>query len=248
MRLFIRIYRNCFYRKGYGIHSPFVFDLITDVIEEDSAFYAYHTFSMIREQLLEDDRIIHCKGRKLKVRKALQQYVISQPEGEFLFRLANYLKPESILAIGSSMGFAPLYLAKYNSNVQCITLENEADLAHIADQLLHKESNRSFPVITGSYRDTIHDSIAHFRQIDCLFLAKEIKDDDSNVIFQQCLPLLHDKSYVVMAGIRSTSAKFQRWKQLCQHPRVTVAIDLVDLGLLFFNPKLHKKVYKTVLP
>jgi predicted O-methyltransferase YrrM len=225
-----------------------VFDLITNVIEEDGAFYAYHTFSKIREQLLDNNQLIHYKGNTLKVNEALQRYGISQTEGEFLFRLANHYKPKTILAIGSSMGLAPLYLTRYNSSIQCITLESEPDIAHIATQLLSREVNMSFPILTGNYQETIRDSIVQFQQIDCIFMGKEMDVDDLNVIFLQCLPLFNDQTYCVMAGIRSSPEKFQRWKQLCQHPRVTVAVDLFDLGLLFFHSKLHKRVYQTILP
>jgi len=248
MHCFTRIYRQLFRRKGFGVHSPFVYDLITSVIEENCTFYAYHQFSKIREQLLANDQLIRYKGKPVKVKKAFQRYGLSQKEGEFLFRLSNHFKPKTILSIGSSMGLAPLYLSQYDTTVQCITLESEPDFTHIATQLLSRQANVSLPIKTGSYQDTIRDSIVHFQQIDCIFIGKEIEVDDLNVIVLQCLPFFRDQTYGVIAGIRSSTGKYQCWKQCCQHPRVTVAIDLFDIGLLFFHSKLHKRVYQTILP
>ena len=39
--LIVPLYRRLFSRKGYGVHSPFVFDLITNVLEESRGYYAY---------------------------------------------------------------------------------------------------------------------------------------------------------------------------------------------------------------
>jgi hypothetical protein len=243
-----KIYRMLFCRKGYGVHSPFVFDLITNVIEEMMIFYAYHDIAQIRLQLLQKDKPIHYRDKKLAVKKVLRQYGISKKEGEFLFRMANHYKPHSILSVGSSMGLAPLCLSRYNSTVQCVTLEEEQDLAEIATHFLNKEKNPSLLIKTGAYEVTIPESIVQLQQIDCIFFGKDVEANNIITIFQQYLPFIHDNTFCVLAGIRSSSEKQHCWKQCCQLPCVTVAVDLFDMGILFFQPKLHKRTYKTILP
>src|SRR5271156_3021211 len=44
--------------KGHGIHSPFVFDFIKDVLNDKRNFYAYSQIENLREQLLNDKTII----------------------------------------------------------------------------------------------------------------------------------------------------------------------------------------------
>ena len=39
LRKSVLLYRGIRYRKGYGVHSPFVFNLITKVIEEHCSYY-----------------------------------------------------------------------------------------------------------------------------------------------------------------------------------------------------------------
>lgn len=248
MRCITYIYRKLCCRKGFGVHSPFVFDLITNVIEETTTFYSYHDISRIRLQLLQTTQPIHYRGKQISVKKALRLYGISKKEGEFLFRLTNYYKPRTILAIGSSFGLIPLYLTRYRSDVQCVVLECEQDLAEIAKQVLSKEKNPALQILTGAYDVIIPESIAHLRQIDCIYIGKDVGIDNFTTVFQLCVPFIHDHTCCVLADIRSSSEQQHRFRQCCQHPRVTVAVDLLNTGLLFFQPKLHKRVYKAILP
>ena len=64
------------HRKGYGVHSPFAFRFITDVIYERHPYYAYR----------ELDKALPLSMR-LRQRKGLH----------LLLRLANHLQPETIL-------------------------------------------------------------------------------------------------------------------------------------------------------
>jgi hypothetical protein len=242
-----KIYRRLFCRKGFGVHSPFVFDLITNVIEKTGDFYAFHDLSLIRLQLLQNERLIQYGRKRITVKKALQRYCVSIKEGEFLFRLTNYYKPRTILSVGSSMGLAPLYLTRYDSTVQSVTLECKQDFAEIARHLLNKEKNPSLSIKTGVYGELLPESGAQLQRIDCVFIGKDVGVYDWDTVFEQSMPFVHDLTFFVLAGIRSSSEKKNYWMQFRQHPKVTVAIDLFDVGLLFFQAKLHKQVYKTIL-
>ena len=144
------------------------------------------------------------------------------------------------------MGLAPLCLSRYDSTVQCITIECEPDLAEIAKQILSKEKNQSLSIQTGAYHELLPDSIVQLQQIDCVFVGKDVGVNDWDTVFEQCYPFVHDSAFFVLAGIRSSTEKQSYWMQFRQHPSVTVVIDLYDLGLLFFQPKIQKMVYKTI--
>ena len=241
-------YRKLFCRKGYGVHSPFVFDLITNVIEDKSVYYSYNDISLIRKQLTQNNKFIHYREKRITVKKALQRYGISKKEGEFLFRLSNHYKPRTILAIGSSFGLSSLYLSRYDSTVHCITLECEPGFAKIATHYLKKEANPSHHIRTGPYREIESETLLLLSRIDCIFIDKNVGPDDLGIIFNQFLPVIHEDTFWVLAGIRSSSEKYHFWEKICQHPQVTVAVDMFQMGLLFFQSKLHKRIYKTIIP
>ena len=241
------IYRKLFCRKGYNVHSPFVFDLITNVIEDQCAYYSCDDIALIRKKLKQKTGVVHYKGNRISVKQAVRRYGISRKEGDCLFRLTNHYKPRTIVAIGSSLGLIPLYLTRYDSTVSCITLESEPDFARIATHLLSKETNLSLQIRSGVYHKIIPGVLTRLKRIDCIFVDKNVELNDLDNIFNQCLPFFHADTFCVWAGIRSSSEKYHFWQQLCQHPQVTVAVDMFQMGLLFFQPKLHKRVYRTII-
>ncbi len=52
---------------------------------------------------------------------------------------------------------------------------------------------------------------------------------------------LHHNSLVIMAGIRNGRFKKSHWRNLSANAHVSLALDLGDLGYLFFNPALSKQ-------
>ena len=72
------------YRCGYGVHSPFAFSLITDVIYEKMSYYAYDSLEKEQKKIVEERG---CNKGTQKVNR-------------FLFRLVNKVQPATIVEVG----------------------------------------------------------------------------------------------------------------------------------------------------
>ena len=113
----LRKIRKIRHRKGYGVHSPFAYNLITKVIEEKSGYYAY-------QQIEGLHRILHDKQSLNKRRYRL------------LFRLTNRFKPQTIIEGGSEGGYSTLYLQKGCPTAQHFCIEPDPIKRAAAEQLL----------------------------------------------------------------------------------------------------------------
>ncbi|NMA74852.1 MAG: hypothetical protein GX963_11985 [Bacteroidales bacterium] len=83
------------YRKGFGVHSPFAFRLITEVIYES---YPYYSYSKIRDSKLESEK----ENNRLSFKMT-----------KLLFRLVNEFQPTLFLEVGpESLLELPVTLAK----------------------------------------------------------------------------------------------------------------------------------------
>jgi len=116
------LYRSIRYRKGFGVHSPFVFNLITKVIEEKCSYYSFYDIELLRKQLLfkegeitYPDRQNKGKRKTRSISEIVKRESIRPKHGALLFRLANYFKSKNILQIGTTMGLSTLYLMYRNS-------------------------------------------------------------------------------------------------------------------------------------
>lgn len=83
------------HRCGYGVHSPFAFDLITNVIYEKTPYYAYRTLAE-EEKRLPAVRRRRGRSESLKVKR-------------LLFRLVNRTQPSAIIDAGRASS-SSLYL------------------------------------------------------------------------------------------------------------------------------------------
>ncbi len=97
LRKGVLLYRGIRYRKGFGVHSPFVFNLITKVIEERCQYYSFYDIELIRKQLLFQnggitypDRQQRGKMRRRTIGQIVEREAIRPKHGALLFRLTNY--------------------------------------------------------------------------------------------------------------------------------------------------------------
>lgn len=250
LRKSVLLYRGIRYRRGYGVHSPFVFNLITKVIEERCSYYSFYDIELIRKQLLFRDDIIaypdkQQKGklRRRTVGEIVEREAIKPKHGALLFRLANYFKPQSILQLGSSMGLSTLYLTSYASGLKCIALENIPEFAPIARIAYEKGARNPVDLRTGSNKELLPQALEELKQVDFVFFNTLYEQPDNVWLFNECTKYVHDGSLFVFEGIKASRKMREFWKEICACPEVTVTIDLYSMGIVFFNKKLHKRNY-----
>lgn len=250
LRKSILLYRGIRYRRGYGVHSPFVFNLITKVIEERCSYYSFYDIELIRKQLLFRDNIIAYPDRQQKgklrrrtVGEIVEREAIKPKHGALLFRLTNYFKSKNILQLGSSMGLSTLYLTSYAPGLNCIVIENIPEFASIARIAFDKAARNPIDLHTGSYRELLPQALEKMNQIDFIFFNTLYEQQNNIWLFNECIKHIHNETIFVFEGIKASRKMREFWKEVCSRHEVTVTIDLYSMGIVFFNKKLHKRDY-----
>lgn len=83
------------HRCGYGVHSPFAFNLITQVVYESTPYYKYKDLAAEEKQLAaQKDKCWKYESKKVK---------------RLLFRLVNYAQPATVVDAGT-LAASALYL------------------------------------------------------------------------------------------------------------------------------------------
>ena len=230
LRKGILLYRGIRYRKGFGVHSPFVFNLITKVIEERCQYYSFYDIELIRKQLLFQngeitypDRQQKGKMRRRTIGRIVEREAIRPKHGALLFRLANYFK--------------------YASDLKCIALENVPEFASIARIAFSKAARNPVDLRVGGYKDLLPKALKDMEQLDFVFFNTLYEQQNNSWLFETCLKHVHGDTVFVFEGIKASRKMREFWQKVCSHPEVTVTIDLYSMGIVFFNKKLHKRDY-----
>ncbi|KAA6337371.1 hypothetical protein EZS27_014540 [termite gut metagenome] len=111
-RFFVRLYRFR-HRCGYHVHSPFAFDLITQVIYEKQSYYAYENLKVEEKKqarMPEKNWVRECR----KVNK-------------LLLRLVNKVQPDTIVDVGT-LSYSALYLQAGKPSAAYVSASDLTDL------------------------------------------------------------------------------------------------------------------------
>lgn len=232
--------------KGHGVHSPFVFDFIQRILNDDRSFYAFEWIENVRNNLKTDKRVITIEdfGAGSRVAKTkqrtIQQIAASslKPKkySQLLFRIVDYYQPKYILELGTSLGITTAYLANANKNAQVITLEGAKEVAAIAKQNFESLHLTNVSLVEGNFDETLQEVIkVKMPKVDFAFIDGNHRRVPTLKYLDDLLPALHEYSCVVFDDIHWSREMEEAWELIKAHPKVTLTIDLFFIGVVFFR-------------
>jgi predicted O-methyltransferase YrrM len=137
--------------KGHGIHSPFVFDFVTRVMNDRGSYPAWAAIEELRGRLLRDRRLLEIEDmgagsafagaaeavRRRKISDIARRAAKPPRLGQLLFRIAHHYQPATILELGTSLGLSTAYLATGAPGARVISMEGSGSIIETAAENLH---------------------------------------------------------------------------------------------------------------
>jgi predicted O-methyltransferase YrrM len=155
--------------------------------------------------------------------------------GSILFKLVRKLQPSSCVELGSCVGISASYQAtalKMNGKGRLLTLEGSPEIAKAAEQTLEILKLPNASVVTGPFYETLKGVLESAEPIDILFNDGHHDHDAVIQYFNEALPYLSDEAVIVIDDISWSSAMRQAWTEIEDDKRVTVSIDLQEMGIV----------------
>lgn len=243
-----------YYFKGFNkhhIHSPFVFELLTNVIGDTTPFYIYSPIEMLRSELMNSKETIQSGDYgtgsikdgviEKKISDIARHSAKTAKYGQLLFRLVNHFQPQILLELGTSLGISALYQASPNKKANFITIEGCKETARIAKQNFKKINLENIQLVVGNFDTELPLVLKGLDRLDYVFFDGNHRKVPTLNYFEQCLPLVHDKTLFVFDDIHWSSEMEEAWEFIKNHPRVMVTIDLFFVGLVFFRKEQTKE-------
>jgi len=242
--------------KGHGIHSPFVYDFVRNVLNDKRHFYAYSQVEALRKQLLRDKTIIEVEdfGAGSTVSKTNQRSIASiaqhaaKPKkwAQLLFRIVNYYQPKNILELGTSLGISTSYMAMANPRSHIVTAEGSPAIAERAKKNFKSLDLASIQQITGNFNDTLPAILKSLPELDLAFIDGNHRLEPTLQYFNQLLPSLHNGSVVIFDDIHWSAEMEQAWNTIRDNNAVRLSVDLFFIGLVFFSDQFKVKQHFTI--
>lgn len=237
--------------KGHGIHSPFVFDFIKNVLNDKKEYECYGSIEKLRKKLLDDKRVIEVEDlgagslavptRLKKISDITRSFVKSKRFAQLLFRIVQYYKPGCVVELGTSLGVTSAYLACANKSAEVFTLEGSKSTATVAEKNFQKLGLDNIKLLQGNFDDTLPGLLSQIGKVDLAFIDGNHRKVSTLRYFQEFLQKSDDLSVFIFDDIHWSSEMEEAWEEIQQHPSVTLTIDLFFIGLVFFRKDFKAK-------
>ena len=219
--------------KGFGVHSPFAFKFILNVLDEKYEYYAYDKLQQLRINVIERTR----KENGYKPR------VISISEAAAIFRVANYYNPQLFLSIGSSYGVAAASMLAVSKRSRMFLYDdNSAQNNAAAREILSGYGDR---IVQGEdLQNTISGYITALGDNDMFVTVNNIADHDTATATALIDTAVSRRGVLIMRNIDSSRNMARLWQHCKQAMTYGMTFGNGKTAVMVLNPKLPRQDFE----
>ena len=253
---YIHYYCTASNGKGHGVHSPFVFEFITKVLNDKRHFDAYDQVEALRRQLLADKTELEVEDfgagsaisntSRRTVSRIAKHAAKSKKFSQLLFRIVHYYRPDTVLELGTSLGISTAYMALANPVARVITGEGSEAIAQQAVINFQELSLQRIELVPGNFDNTLPAILKRLPSVELAFIDGNHRLEPTLRYFEQLLPHITDHTIIILDDIHWSSGMEQAWQQVKDHPAVTLTIDLFFIGLVCFRKDFKVKQHFSI--
>lgn len=238
-------------KNEHGVHSPFVFNLLTKCFYDKKPKPEYAILKNYRKSLLENKNFIEVtdfgagskvfKSNRRQISKIAQTAGISTKRAELLFRVTHYFQPQNILEIGTSLGLATSALALGNTNAKVITLEGCPQTAKQAQLQLQKFNCNEVESVISEFESFLISENLKSKIYNLIYFDGNHSKKATLAYFELLLSTINNDSVWIFDDIHWSPEMEEAWEEIKRHPKVKVTIDTFQWGFVFFRYEQEKE-------
>jgi predicted O-methyltransferase YrrM len=237
--------------KGHGIHSPFVFDFILNVLNNKDNSLPPAEIEELRRKLLADNTLIEVEdmgaGSRLassntkQVGQIARTALKSPRYGQLLYRLVKYYLPADSIELGTSLGITSAYLASGNKEGRLTTVEGSRAIRNIAQKNFETLGLSNIDSLLGNFDAVLPKLLQEKDVVNLAYVDGNHLYSPTINYFQQLLKKADHNSIFIFDDIYWSVEMEKAWKEIKSHPDVQCTIDIFFLGFVFFRKEFKVK-------
>lgn len=241
------------YRNGYGVHSPNIFDFFSKAIYSKTrhdyslAENSLKKFKKSKEKIMVKEAGAKSNGgqRERRISDIARKSSSFGKYGRLLFRISRFLKPHSILELGTSLGIGTLYLASGNPESKVITVEACPETSRLARKNFEELMVDNITSINSLFDDVIEDILSNNPPFGLIYVDGNHTYEATRRYFDLISKYANQDTVVIFDDINWSSGMSRAWSEIKESPLARVSIETMRMGIVFFNNKLTQKIYCT---
>ena len=229
-------------RSRYGIHSPFVYDLLTRGLQAPVPQEDDKRMRQFRRSWLQDQRKINItdpgagsRRHRFAARKVSAMALVAGSSTEkmrLLYRLAAYFRPARVLELGTHLGIGTFALHSGWPEAQIITIEGSREIFELANEKFRQWKLPGIHSVFGLF-DEVLPEVLTGRELDMIVVDGNHRYDATLRYFDLLMPALAPEGFILWDDIRWTPEMWRAWEHIRRSPQVGLSLDLYKTGLTF---------------
>jgi predicted O-methyltransferase YrrM len=241
------------HRKGHGIHSPFIFNLVSEVFNNKPEESIVKKVEKMRSDLRRDRRIIKftdygagslklkCKERR--VSDIVRYSAVRTYYGQLLSKLAKMNNGKSIIEFGTSLGISTMYMALGAPLSRVFTMEGCNEVAAIARTNFELCEINNVDLSIGRFEDVLDDILMKAEVPGMVFVDGNHLKEPVLKYIKRLKEIMDDDTILIVDDIHYSKEMEEAWDGIKQSEDVSVTIDILQMGLVFFRKGMSKQSY-----
>jgi len=239
-------------KTKHAVHSPFLFDFTTKVLNAENGHADFEKIEQIRTEMLNSNAVIAVEDfgavEKENYTKKLSAIVQSAGKNakycKLLYRIINYYQPQICIELGTNVGISSMYQSiALLPESYLFTVEGSSALSEIARHNLDKLGADNTQVVNAKFDDVLPNMLTQLKRIDFAFIDGNHAKTATIQYFEQLLPYCHSQTILIFDDINWSSGMQTAWHIIKDHPAVKATVDLYFMGIVFFNESLTKQEF-----
>lgn len=219
------------HRKGHGIHSPYLFEFVNQVLFNSRS-------TEVPGEVLEEHRRLRSRSSFVRRSSVTMKY------GALLYRITHWFRPEMILELGTGVGISTMYLASAAPECALHSIERDMGRAREAAELICRVCPGPVSIHWGEMDEKLEEIMPLLPGRFLAFVDGNHRHAPTLAYVKALLEKAGEEAVIVMDDIHWSKGMHRAWKEICAWPEVRVSVDLFHMGVLLLRRDLHKRKIK----
>ena len=192
-------------KTRHGVHSPFIYRLVDEIIYDFHAKTVYQEIEWFRTELInyELQNCLVKENRLMPPRLA-----------QLVHRLVSDLKPGNIIELGACLGITTAYLAKAVPDASVMSIERYSETLTITRESLQKLNIHNVELLSGNVNELLPELISGIHELDFILIDGNHQRAAIMNYFKCCLPKMSKHSMMIFEDIYRSSEMQSAWKEI----------------------------------